>query len=528
MSETPSNRRRVDPLTNRADLKRASPRICWPAVLFIVISTVALALASSAQSNSPPSEPPPPAEIRLGAEDHGRAVQLREGEELVINLEANPSTGYAWQVDQQLLAQSQSVLVQTGESFDTSRDRGSTDVESSATMPLVLGAPEIQILRFQAAQAGQTALRLVYRRLWEEGVAPAEEFSVSVEAIGPFTQPPTPMASAPQPTTPLSVDLGDAGQLDLPSAFNWCDQGACTPVRNQGNCGSCWAFSTVAPLESNVLYWDGIERDLSEQYLLSCNTEGSSCRGGWFAHDYHQWKAPLGEPDAGAVYEADFPYTARDDPCNPPHDHHEKIVGWEFVGSDIPPVAHIKQAILDYGPVSVAIYIGDDFRSYTGGVFLSDENGAPNHAVVLVGWDDSQGPNGIWFLRNSWGPGWGEGGYMRIAYGVSSVGYAANYVVYDATCYDLDTEVYPAGAGTVVADPEPNCGGGYEPGTLVELILTANPGWHFFAWGGDASGPGSSITITMDSPKSVAAHFMCDGCTPRAQFPLVMKEYEHD
>lgn len=530
MSETPSNRRRVDTLIKRADLKRASAKTCWPAVLFIVISIVALAFASSARSNSPPPEPPPPTEIRLRAEDHGRRVQLREGEALVISLEANPSTGYAWQVDRgPLAAQSQSILVQTGESFETPRPQGSTDVEPSATMPLMLGAPEIKTLRFQAAQAGETRLSLVYRRPWEEDVPAAREFSLSVEAIGPFTQPPpTPMASAPQSTSPLSVDLGADGQLGLPSAFNWCHLGACTPVKDQGGCGSCWAFSTVGPLESNILYRDGIERDLSEQYLLSCNTDGSSCRGGWFAHEYHEWKYPTGEPDAGAVYEADFPYTAQDDPCDPPHTHHEKIVDWEYVGGPggVPPVADMKQAILDHGPVSVAIYIGDDFRSYTGGVFLSDENGKPNHAVVLVGWDDSEG---VWHLRNSWGPHWGESGYMRIGYGVSSVGYAANYLTYDPTCYDLDTEVYPAGTGTVVSDPPPNCnGGGYEPDTVVKLTANGNPGWHFFAWGGDASGSGNSVTVTMDSDKSVAAHFMCDGCTPRARFVLVMKEYEHD
>jgi inhibitor of cysteine peptidase len=529
MSETPSNRRRVDTLIKRADLKRASAKTCWPAVLFIVISMVALAFATSALSSSPPPEPPPPTEIRLSAEDHGRRVQLREGEALVISLEANPSTGYAWQVDRRpLAAQSQSILVQTGESFDTSRDQGSTDVEPSAMMPLVLGAPEIQTLRFQAAQSGQATLRLVYRRPWEENIPPVEEFSLSVEAIGPFTQPPpTPMASAPPPTSQLSVDLGAAEQLGLPAAFNWCDQGGCTLVKDQGGCGSCWAFSTVGPLESNILIHDGLEKDLSEQYLLSCNIDGGSCRGGWFAHDYHQWRHILAEPDAGAVYEVDFPYVEWDAPCNPPHTHHEKIVDWAYVGNyySVPSVTSIKQAILDHGPVSVAIRTSSAFRSYTRGIFETNEVGTPDHAVVLLGWDNNQGTNGIWYLRNSWGTRWGERGYMRIGYGISSVGYAANYVTYDATCYDLDTKVYPAGAGTVVADPTPNCNGdAYEPGRDVELEAQANPGWHFFAWGGDASGPGNSITITMDSDEGIAAHFMCDGCTPQAHFPLVMRE----
>jgi len=502
-------------------------RLCILA-LFITVVVVALALSSSALSSSPPPEPPPPTEIRLGAEDRGRRVQLREGEELVISLEANPSTGYAWQLDRgPLAAQSQSILVQTGESFETPRPQGSTDVEPSAMMPLVLGAPEIQTLRFQAAQSGQATLRLVYRRPWEENIPPVEEFSLSVEAIGPFTQPPpTPMASAPPPTSQLSVDLGAAEQLGLPAAFNWCDQGGCTLVKDQGGCGSCWAFSTVGPLESNILIHDGLEKDLSEQYLLSCNIDGGSCRGGWFAHDYHQWRHILAEPDAGAVYEVDFPYVEWDAPCNPPHTHHEKIVDWAYVGNawSVPPVQAIKQAILNHGPVSVAVCsAGSAFRSYSGGIYEANECTDVNHAVVLVGWDDTQGTNGVWRLRNSWGAGWGEGGYMWIAYGINSVGHAANYIVYPA-CYTLETQVYPAGTGTVVADPLPDCSGGYEPGTVVQLTASDNAGWHFFTWGGDASGSDNPTTISMDSDKSVAAHFMCDGCTPQAHFPLVMRE----
>jgi cathepsin L len=96
-------------------------------------------------------------------------------------------------------------------------------------------------------------------------------------------------------------------------------------------------------------------------------------------------------------------------------------------------VDKIKQAIQTYGPVAAAVYVGSYFQSYTGGVFDKNEssNGgfcgcsAPsqvNHAIVLIGWDDSKQ---AWLLRNSWGPGWGESGYMWIKYGASQVGYAA-------------------------------------------------------------------------------------------------------
>ena len=98
----------------------------------------------------------------------------------------------------------------------------------------------------------------------------------------------------------------------------------------------------------------------------------------------------------------------------------------------------IKQAILDYGPVAVGIAIGSAFQSYSEGIFNTEEGvWQVNHGVVLVGWDDNQGTNGIWFLRNSWGDDWGEDGYMRIEYGIDAVGYAANYVVYNLPEMDI-------------------------------------------------------------------------------------------
>jgi predicted secreted protein len=249
----------------------------------------------------------------------------------------------------------------------------------------------------------------------------------------PTTPTPTPTPGTGTPT-PTSTP-GTPGSL--PAAFDWRTQGGVTSVKNQGYCGSCWAFSTVGSFEANIKIKDGVEKNLSEQYLLSCNTDGWGCNGGWWAHDYHWWRIPSGEPDAGAVYEADFPYTASDTTsCNPPHTHHEKISSWAFVGSEegVPPVQAIKQAIYDHGPVSAAICVGSAFDYYGGGIFQTNEtcDGDVNHAIVLVGWDDNQGTNGVWILKNSWSTGWGESGYMRIGYGISKVGYSANYVNYNA------------------------------------------------------------------------------------------------
>lgn len=221
---------------------------------------------------------------------------------------------------------------------------------------------------------------------------------------------------------------------DLPDTLDWRDMGGVdytTPVKNQGSCGSCWAFGTIGSFESKILIEDGVEVDLSEQWLVSCNRNGWSCGGGWWAHDYHQWKTDSFD-GTGAVLEENFPYGASNVPCDGPYQHDYFIDSWSFIGwggQGVPSTDAIKQAIMDHGPVSVAVSVNSAFGGYTGGVFNNNSNNI-NHAVVLVGWDDNQGAEGVWFLRNSWGPGWGEDGYMRIEYDCSKVGYAANYVEY--------------------------------------------------------------------------------------------------
>ena len=250
------------------------------------------------------------------------------------------------------------------------------------------------------------------------------------------------------------LDLTSSFQLEvrdpkptnsIPPAFDWRNQvsGASPPVGDQGICGSCWAFATTGLLEWNIKIKDGDLVDISEQHLVSCNDQvlpGGDpwgCQGGAFCGNYYFMSDDVcGQ--IGAVLEDDFPYVASNAPCNCPHprtymyDHSPCGVSND--------VTAIKQAIMTYGPVGTHVYVGDLFgdpvtyfawQYYGGGVFNHNANQNVNHAVNIIGWDDNQGTNGVWILRNSWGTGWGEnGGHMRIEYGCCNIGVASRYVQY--------------------------------------------------------------------------------------------------
>lgn len=254
----------------------------------------------------------------------------------------------------------------------------------------------------------------------------------------------------------------------LPDKFDFREKYGYTSIKDQEQCGSCWAFGTIGAIESAIMRKEGVEVDLSEQWLVSCNVDGWGCNGGWWAHDYF-FKEPVWHENypridpcggTGAVLEEESPYKSGDwedtgyvPGCNCPYDHFYYLNESKYVAGEheIADVESIKQAIYNYGPVSTSVRVNDAFITYNGGVFNQHEDGNTNHAVVIMGWDDNQGSNGVWFLRNSWGPSWGEsadfqswdenedgildneGGYMRIEYGCCSIGYATRYVDYESS-----------------------------------------------------------------------------------------------
>jgi C1A family cysteine protease len=293
---------------------------------------------------------------------------------------------------------------------------------------------------------------------------------------------------------------------DLPPTFDWRDSGGLTPVRNQGSCGSCWAFAAVGIVESAVLRGLGESENLSEQWLVSCNPWDYGCDGGWTGPAVGMMTLgghsdPCGHN--GAVLETDFPYAQWDKPCNCPYPHEYWMDDWAYVGSayGTPSVAQIKQAIYDHGPVAVAIYASDAMDAYNGGIFNACEYGPVNHAVVICGWDDTQGSNGVWFVRNSWGSIWGEGGYMRIEYGCNRVGYAACYVEYDAAASGIEHQLVEIDIPQAAIDDDPALAHARtfdlqviitddDDWTATGLNLTSDATFYNHAYGTDVPQPG--------------------------------------
>jgi hypothetical protein len=228
----------------------------------------------------------------------------------------------------------------------------------------------------------------------------------------------------------------------LPKAF----VGVFSSVKDQGQCGSCWAFSTIGSLEGATLKQAGapngkVDADgsiivsgsvpaLSEEQVLSCNPWGWACNGGYFAFDMLM-PAKAGPKGyyKGAVPAASFPYVADAVACNIGRNpSFTPVSKWGYVGNSgsVPSVAAIKSAIYTYGGVSACVYADDYFAAYTGGVFTdSISYSTINHAILLVGWDDAKG---AWLLKNSWGPSWGVDGFMWIKYGTCNVGLGACWV----------------------------------------------------------------------------------------------------
>jgi cathepsin K len=213
------------------------------------------------------------------------------------------------------------------------------------------------------------------------------------------------------------------------SSYDARNQGYVTPVKDQ-RCGNCWAYSAVGAYEASYKRVNGAVIDASEQYAENC-VDGD-CSGG-FAYQVFEWMVGSNK---NLERDAVVPDAGVNQACSggtPSTNYY--ATDWGIVDpsgdiSKIASVADIKAAMCQYGPIAASVQVTTLFQNYTNGVFyeFASNYSSPtsNHAILLVGWDDTKG---AWLMKNSWGTDWGEDGYMWIKYNSNNIGRRASWVI---------------------------------------------------------------------------------------------------
>jgi len=205
---------------------------------------------------------------------------------------------------------------------------------------------------------------------------------------------------------------GEDGQVhqvsgSVPDSMDWRDHGLVTPVKNQGQCGSCWAFAAVASLEGAWKKAGHSLTSLSEQQLVDCVTSDYGCNGG-LPSDGIEWATAH-----GMASEASYPYKAADGYC---HHNHKAVAHFTGVRNVQQSETALKNAVGTVGPVAVGIDASHfSFQLYHGGVYHESRCSTTqlDHGVTVVGYGHESSKD-YWLVKNSWGSTWGEQGYIKM------------------------------------------------------------------------------------------------------------------
>jgi len=235
--------------------------------------------------------------------------------------------------------------------------------------------------------------------------------------------------------------LGEHEDVDtFEDSVDWVTRGAVNPIKNQGQCGSCWAFSTVGALEGALQISTAKLVNLAEQQLVDCDKSNDGCSGGWPYKAYDSYYAIT---SSGLCTTASYKYTGRGGSCRTSSCStafpRGTVTGHKSVAKS---AGGLKSAVAQQ-PISVTVNAGQ-LQFYANGVVTGNCNGSCNHAVMAVGY----GIDGLSYfkIRNSWGTGWGESGYIRLSQNGGSQGTA---------CLLQNSPVYPVLSTTPVPTPPP-------------------------------------------------------------------------
>lgn len=201
----------------------------------------------------------------------------------------------------------------------------------------------------------------------------------------------------------------------VPKSMDWRTKGAVTDVKDQGHCGSCWSFSATGALEGQHFRKSGKLVSLSEQNLIDCSKKygNEGCNGGLMDQAFQYVK-----DNHGIDTETSYPYDGQDEKCRfNPDDSGATDTG--FVDVESGNEDKLKKAIASVGPVSVAIDAShESFQFYSEGVYFEPQCDSQNldHGVLAIGYGtDEKSGQDYWLVKNSWGTGWGDQGYVKMA-----------------------------------------------------------------------------------------------------------------